>query len=367
MNCLNPNAILAAIVFFICAIGLTANAQTKDVQKPQSKPTPSPVPIVSPKPVPTPETENRSRPVKDMKRKIIVVLDFDNVSPQCRDEIYGKNVATQLSTAFSLTGNYTVIEKQRIDKIFDEQNISQGDRFKPESAAIVGNIVSASTVVLGTITQCSPETKQFNAWIGQSVRHTVNVGLAIRLVDINSAEIQEAITISESDTDTSVRIKGVGVDTAITPDLQIKLFNKAVAKAVKKAVRELESIIVGEKKPVSSERIATTPGVAEKTTVPVTTPAPTMKLIPGKTAAKIVAISGDTIYVTGLGNSAKIGDVLSILRGKEIKNVETGEFLDYDGKEIAKAEVFEINEGTIKAKLISGTGVKELDFVKLLK
>ncbi len=78
-------------------------------------------------------------------------------------------------------------------------------------------------------------------------------------------------------------------------------------------------------------------------------------------------VAGTTVYISGLGKDVKIGDLFSILRGVEIKNPDTGEMIDFDGKEVAKVEVTEVRENTVKAKIIKGTGVKEKDFVQPIK
>lgn len=355
---------ICLVILFVCGNFVIrpniSQAQKKDVGKKSPTPaqTASPTPNDSPTQGSTNNT-NSKNPNSKEKKKIVVVLDFDNVSPQCQDEIYGKNVAVQLSNAFTTTGEYTVIEKQRIDKIIEEIGFSQEEIRDPANAAKVGKIASASTVVLGTITQCSPDTKIVNLGVAKMIQHTVKVSLAIRLVNINTGEIQDAVSVSKNESDRSGCLPIGCVITAITPDLQIKLFNKAVEKAVKDSVKQLSSIIENPKKGGTITPIVETPKPTSGNT-PQPTPTRTNSL------AKVVAVNGTTIYITGLGSVIKVGDVISIVRGKEIKNAETGEVLDFDGKEIAKAEVIEVNERTIKAKVIGGAIVKELDFVKPL-
>ena len=324
------------------------------------------------------ETQSTTSKTSNDRKKIIVVLDFDNVSPQCKDEIYGKNVATQLSTAFSSTGKYTVIEKQRRDKIFEEINISQDERYEANTAAKVGKVLSASMVVLGTITECSPDTNVINIpIIGQAIRHTVKVSLAIRLVNINTAEVQDAINISESDTKTSGCVKGFCSVTAITPDLQISLFNKAVKKAVKKSVDQLTSIIEGKSSAVATTKIEEKPTSQTQTSQTNTTttqkPTETSQTKTETTQTRVVlmpkvaSISGVNIFIAGLAKDVKVGDRFSIMRGTDVKVPDTGEVIDFDGREIAIVQVIEVRENTVKAKIIKGTGIKIKDVVQAIK
>ena len=357
-------AISFALAFTFCA-EISAQRDVKKKEDKKTKTTTTETQTES-----TAQTQTTISKTSKDRKKIIVVLDFDNVSPQCRDEIYGKNVATQLSTAFSSTGKYTVIEKQRRDKIFEEINISQDERYEADTAAKVGKVLSASMVVLGTITECSPDTNVINIpIIGQAIRHTVKVSLAIRLVNINTAEVQDAINISESDTKTSGCVKGFCSVTAITPDLQISLFNKAVKKAVKKSVDQLTSIIEGkssavattkiEEKPTSQTQISQTKPTTETNTTITQT---RVILMP-----KVASISGVNVFISGLAKDVKVGDRFSIMRGTEVKDPDTGEIIDFDGKEIAIVEVIEIRSQTVRAKIIKGTGIKIKDVVQAIK
>lgn len=362
-------AISFALAFTFCA---EISAQ-RDVKKKEEKKTKTTTTETQTQSTAQTQTQSIITKTSDNRKKIIVVLDFDNVSPQCKDEIYGKNVATQLSTAFSSTGQYTVIEKQRRDKIFEEINISQDERYEADTAAKVGKVLSANSVVLGTITECSSDTNVINIpLVGQAIRHTVKVSLAIRLVNINTAEVQDAINISESDTKNSGCVKGFCSVTAITPDLQISLFNKAVKKAVKKSVDQLTSIIEGkssavattkiEEKPTSQNNATTTQKSTEISQTNTTTTQTRVILMP-----KVASISGVNILISGLAKDVKVGDRFSIMRGIEVKDPDTGEVIDFDGKEIAIVEVIEIRPQTVKAKIIKGTGIKIKDVVQAVK
>jgi curli biogenesis system outer membrane secretion channel CsgG len=341
------------MIIFICgSFGFkteTSRAQNKDVNKPGSTPAKTATPT---------STQNNSSMTNNSnnsseQNKSIIILDFYNVSPQCRDKIYGQNIATQLTTAFVNGGEYTVIEKERLDKVIEEIGLSYDELRDPANAAKVGKVLSANTVVLGTIIQCSPDTDKIATGPVKAIIYSVEVSVSIRLVDINSAKILDAVNMSEKADERSGCLPFACKEKPITPDLQIKLFNKAVGNLVKKAVQQLSSII---------RETPKTPNPTPTGTITPQTPQTQMNSM-----AKIVAVNGTTIYITGLGNSVKVGDIVSILRGKEIKNATTGEVIDFDGKEIAKAEITEVNENTVKAQIIKGVGVKELDFIKLLK
>lgn len=294
------------------------------------------------------------------RKKILVVLDFDNVSIECRNDIYGKNVATQLSTAFSETGEYTVIEKQRIEDVFTSIDASQDERYDPRTAAKVGKALSANSVVLGTITECNTKSDMIGGFGVKMLTQSVKVSLAIRLVDINTGEILDAVRVSESAEDRSPSFKGKGSQTYLSPEVTVRLFNKAVQKAVSKSVGQLTSIIEGKTAPeVAKEKTSADGNAAKKNpNIPVVSKPKAVSF------PKVATVVGTTVYITGLGQDAKIGDLFSVIRGVEIKDPDTGEVLDFDGSEIAKVEITEVRENTVKAKIIQGKGIKEKDVVK---
>ena len=68
-----------------------------------------------------------------------------------------------------------------------------------------------------------------------------------------------------------------------------------------------------------------------------------------------------------VGNNVKVGDLFSVVRGEPIKHPVTGKIMGIDGKEIARLKVIEISEGLVTTQIITGTGIKEKDFVKPIK
>ena len=327
--------------------------KNRDIKKPtktDSKPTPTPEsPITKPN-TKKESTKNDTTP----RKKIVVVLDFKNLSFECRNDIMGKNVAAQLTAEFFKIGNYTVIEEQGRDDIIKKNKLSQEEIFEPKTAAKVGKLLSANAVFLGDILECNTDSRVIKIPIvGQMLTRTVKVSLVIKLVDINTSEVQDAVRISESASDRSGCVRGFGcTETALTQELIIRLFNEAVKKAVKKSVKDLTSIIDGK----SSPKVPITP-----------TPTPTLTPKTKISFPRVAVISGKIVYLTGLGQDVKVGDLFSVLRGIEIKDPGTGEIIDFDGKEIAKVEVIEVRERTVKAKIIQGTLIKENDVVKRIQ
>src|SRR3954452_10406094 len=95
-------------------------------------------------------------------KKRIALLDFDNaavqgapISPffQMSQPNVGKAVVDLLINRLVRDGSCSVIERSAIDKLLAEQNLSNSDRFDPQTAAKLGRLLGVDAIVLGSITQ----------------------------------------------------------------------------------------------------------------------------------------------------------------------------------------------------------------------
>lgn len=351
-----------AICFILAITFCTEIAAQRDIKKktPTKKTTEA-----TPKETPSAMKKETPPIDPDDRKKIIVVLDFDDVTLGNQKMQIGRQLAILLANEFSKNGAYTVIERQRLGQILKEQDLTFDDRFDPVTAAKVGKALAANPVVLGTITEYTVRRKVYGFGGMGKVEFSAKLGLAIRLVDVNTGVILNSVTVEEKATESGYKFGGGGTETDITEDLKTTLFTKAANKSVASAVNKLNPIINNQNGDVKPEVKATSQNQTTRsmpTSQSVSTAQTRTVAIP-----KVATIVGTTVYISGLGKDVKIGDHFSILRGIEIKDPDTGEVIDFDGKEIAKVEVTEVRANTVKAKIIKGADVREKDFVQPIK
>lgn len=343
------------------------------------------------------------------RKKVIVVLEFDDATlgDESQKRKMGRQIAILLSNEFSRRGNFTVIERSSIDKVIEDQNRSFGGRYDQSKASKIGKIFNSSTVVVGTITEYTTRKKAMGVGgVYQKFSYSAKIGLAIRLVDVNTGEIQDSVTIEGAAKENSSATVGFGKATEINEELKTSLFTEAANEAIGRGVTQLEKLI----EPGSSNapaannaanNVATTGGTPANNSTQSNSIKPEKEkkggflgtgLFKGKKEDKsgdnsnsnnsksvqnqslpavapnqpmVANISGTKVWISNLSNTVKIGAELTIVRVVNvIKNPQTGEIIDTEYQEVARIKVTEVKEKVVIGEIVSGKGVKTLDLVR---
>src|SRR5882724_6380684 len=148
-------------------------------------------------------------------KKRVAVLNFDYATVQSTvSSVFGTNVdvgkgiSDLLVQQLVTDGKYSLIERNAIDKILNEQNFANSDRVDSTSAAKIGKILGVDAVIMGSITQFGRDDQ--NKTIGGGAlggygskfglggvskkESKAVVGITARLVDTSTGEILAAVT-----------------------------------------------------------------------------------------------------------------------------------------------------------------------------
>lgn len=308
---------------------------------------------------PTEETAIVENPTKNPKKdaiprkKVIAVSNFFNAIIGSVEPQIGRQLTALFSSEFATNGTYEVAAKQQLEEILKAQDVSFDERMDAKTAAKIGKIATASVFVFGDITEFNLTDEEIEVEpYGKQITFTANLGLVISLVDVNTGVTLKSVNVQETAQRSAKKVFGIARNLKMTPDLRNKLFTEAANKAVKSAVAQLTPAIQNNDSPTdpANNSIAETSTKKEVKTSVSTNPTSTDREI--SASSKVMRVVKDIVFVSGLGRSAKIGDILSVVRG---------------GKEIAVLEITEVNENTAKAKIIEGVGVKANDSVKIIQ
>src|SRR5205085_6335822 len=97
------------------------------------------------------QTEQVESKYTGPKRRIGVV-SFENKAPYAQARI-GNTATDILITELAKSGKFIVVERDRMDKILDEQKLGQTGAIDPNTAAKVGKILGLNAIVTGSISQ----------------------------------------------------------------------------------------------------------------------------------------------------------------------------------------------------------------------
>lgn len=263
----------------------------------------------------------------------IAVMELENKSGWQGYEL-GDGMADMLTTALVQTKKFRVIERARLKKILEEQELGASGLVTPQTAAKIGKLLGVQYMVIGSVNQYGTKSSGASAFGVGIKKNSAQVGLDIRLIDTATAELLTAATGQGSESSGSLDISNedlIPTDISIgSPDFNSTQIGKATRKAVddvtKKVVKELG----------------------------------------GKWKGAVMKVSADVIFING-GKNAGIGvnDVFQVIRkGEELVDPETGETLGSEDKTIGRIKVFEVQEKFSKARAVKGSGFQTGDKVE---
>lgn len=293
-----------------------------------------------------------------LAKRRVAVFDFDNAahpsSPypfmQGTGPDIGKAAADLLITRLVQDGSVTVVERNALDKLLSEQNLSNSDRTDPKTAAKLGHILGVDAILLGSVTKYDFDSKTstsgarpgfmgFGASSGK-IKEDLNAHVEIN-VRVVSPDTAEVLSVSQGqgliERKEKADYSSVANLMAGKGGIHDSLMSEAMDKAVSQAAAELEQSLP--KIPIHAV------------------------VING-----LVADASDPtrlILNVGSRDGVKQGDHLQIWRsGKEIHDPATGRVLTREDILLGEAVVNTVNNGFSIASYQGSTAVKIGDIVK---
>jgi curli biogenesis system outer membrane secretion channel CsgG len=263
-----------------------------------------------------------------------------------------RSIADMLTTKIVNDGTYTVIDRETLDSLLKEQNLSVSDRSDPATACKIGKLLSVDVVCTGIIDEFGFENHENHVasigamgtsripYIGGfgfhgGSRHSgrVHVAMDAKIVDVNTGEVLAATHAAGDSSRSGTDILGTGSGSY---DFASSIAGEATAKAVD----DLGMQIIGSAGKIPDNQADVTGKVADVTGVQV-------------------------IVNVGSNNGIAAGDNLTVDRiYKTIKDPASGAVLKELKNTIAVIKVSEVDKGSSTGSVVKGAGVKVGDDVK---
>jgi curli biogenesis system outer membrane secretion channel CsgG len=185
-------------------------------------------------------------------RSRIAVLDFDLADTSGNYGSYSffrgigpaRGISDLLTNKLVRSGNYSVIERSRLEDILREQNLVLSGRIDPSKAAEIGRILGVEYVVLGSITRFNLQENNtggrvclpFIGCVGGGMNtYTAKIELTARLVNTTTAEI-----VLAAEGQGTAKQQGGRVDTGdIDVDSSTQNHDELVSDAADEAIAQL--------------------------------------------------------------------------------------------------------------------------------
>src|SRR5258707_5064534 len=161
------------------------------------------------------------------KRVAVMNFDYGTVRTTVQqifgsDQDVGKGISDMLVEKLVNGGQYSVIERNALEKILKEQNFSNSDRADANSAAKIGAVLGVDAIIIGSITQFGRDDQHTNVGgggyglgkfgiggVGTSKSKAV-VAVSARVINTSTAEIMAAVTGKVDSTPGSTSLPGAG-------------------------------------------------------------------------------------------------------------------------------------------------------------
>lgn len=306
---------MAGIVFSVLALGLGACGPKTSVRREQ---------VMS---------ANETKKVKSDytgPRRRIGVVDFENKSGYGQGRL-GTAASDVLVTELAKTGKFVVVERDKLNKIFEEQKLQASGAIDPRTAVQVGKILGLSAMVTGSVSEAGVKKEGSDYLLASSKRQIAEVVVDIRVVDVETGQVIYADSGSGSAKAQKRAVLGLGGRSGYDETLEGKALRAAIVQFTDNITSQVN------KKPWS---------------------------------CRIAAVRGNNIYLNaGINMGVEKGLELDCFHlGKEILDPTTGLVLGHEEVPLGRAEVVgplgDSGEGSI-AVLNSAAAVDKNDICRL--
>ncbi len=282
----------------------------------------------------------------DAAKPRVAVLEFKNKVQGYGWSGYKAGQAAQdmLVTELVKKGKYRVMEREQLEAILQEKNLSLSGDIDPKTAVKLGKMIGVEYLIAGAVTEMGVADRNANvpSFFGRvpsvNVRsQRLDAALDARAFSTSTGEIVWADTASESTSDSSVYVSGAGGGVSDHGKLDRILRPVVVKLADSLGRQQLETSGLG--------------GTSDASGI----------------VGKIAKAGGGAIYVNvGAEAGIKEGDEYDVFRvAEQIKDPDTGEVLGANEVKVGRIKILAVRGPRLSSAIsVSGSGFKPGDVVK---
>jgi len=265
----------------------------------------------------------------------------------------GGGIADMLITDLVNTGKFSVVERERLEEILQEQHLGVEGVTSAATAAKIGRVLGVQLFVFGSVTEFNIERKIYSLPIvGKVVDGKARCALQARLVNVETSEIMAAMEGSGRKSQTGVKfgemwgdLEGLTFDTG---DFRAHQLGQATEKAVQDLVAQIEEKSAG-LKPVFVPEVA----VSEAPAAPAPGVAVPEAALQGEGLVAYVKDKSVTMVTINMGRNRGVlpGNIFELYKiTDEIRDPVTGKVIKKEREKIGEIVIYEVEE-------LSATGI----------
>lgn len=305
----------------------------------------------------------------DAKRRVAILpFEYGAVSSSVGTVDVGKGITTLMISRLVNDGTYRVVDRQMLDQILKEQNLSVSDRADPATAIKIGKILSCDAIIVGTVTHFGFENKSMN--IGAAASAAASYipyagGFGFGSLGVKKSKVKVAIDARIIDTATT-EILGVAEGQGESKRSGASLWGgggsgwSGGSGGFDFGSDGFASSIAGEATHAAVDQLATQiVGLSAK--IP-----DNQSIASADCRGKIADVTGDQVIINvGKVNGLNTGDSLQVDRPyKTIKDPETGKVLKELTATVGVITIKSVENDNATCAVVRGSGIKVGDTVR---
>ena len=246
------------------------------------------------------ETERVETKYTGPKRRVAIV-DFENKTAYGARRL-GTAATDILISELGKTGKFILVERDKMEKLLEEQKLGMTGIIDPTTAARMGRILGVNAIVTGSISQFGVKTGGSEYVIVQSKRQEAEATVDIRVVDVETGQIlftDSGKGVARTGTGS---VLGLGTRKGYDETLEGEALRAAIVKFVDNITNQINAL---------------------------------------PWSCRVATVEAGKIYLdAGLKSGLEKGTKLKVFHlGKEIKSPTTGLVIGRTEEEIGEAEV----------------------------
>ncbi|MBI2070370.1 MAG: hypothetical protein HYT79_07170 [Elusimicrobia bacterium] len=246
------------------------------------------------------------------KRRVGVV-DFDNKTAYGQNRLGGA-AADILITELVKTGKFVVVERDKLNKLMDEQKLGMTGAIDSTTAAQMGKVLGLNAIVTGAISNFGVNTTGSDYLITQTKRQVAQATVDIRVVDAETGQVLYADSGKGEAKSGSGSFLGMGTKGGYNEGLEGEALRAAVSQLVENITSQIN------KKPWS---------------------------------CRVAEVEGPTVYIdAGSESGMENGQKLMVFKlGREIKSPTTGLVIGRTEEKLGELVLEEVMDSMSKGRM----------------
>lgn len=113
----------------------------------------------------------------------------------------GKDLSAMLANELAATGKFKVVERTKLDKVLDEQDLAESGRISKSSGAKIGKLTGAQYLVFATVSAFDSKSRGLGGGLSYkginvgAKKEDAYLGIDLRVVDTTTGEVEFVRTI----------------------------------------------------------------------------------------------------------------------------------------------------------------------------